>query len=627
MKRLKVLLTSAPTIDMEAFDKNINQIKGYVLYPPISLTTIAGSVLKKVENVQIEILDIEFDIMKHFKENPESKLQPRDMMKDLLASKVNEFKPDVVGISVLFSRSHSNIYSIANIVKEKNSSIQVVVGGNHATFAYKKILQECLNIDLVFLYEGDETFPSYLEHLKGNTKFEDLKGIAWRDKITKAPIISQHAPLIENLDPIPIPAWDLIPLKEYQKYGRMGPIQRYGDDNLPTYAMQSVRGCVASCTFCSVRSFYGKGVRAISAERFLSEIDYLYNVLGIRQLQIVDDDFTFDKERTLKICNGLIKRNYDLIWILENGIRLGTLNDEIIHALVASKCQVIYVGVESGNDKTLAMCRKPLSVNMLYRKAELLRKYPELYVTGNYMVGFAWENNDEMINTFKVAEEIGFDWNNFSVVQPLPGTPLFQDMDKVEQENFDFDSIITSPFQTYSKKPVAGLLSSPSSKKDKNDDVNKIKNHLEKEMGAALMNPNSHEKNIKSDAVSQVSLIKDLEINFLKNKNLNGRNVDRAIRDFKGTLRFIEKGHAIAHFCLAKAYKYKNDVKSAKFHMQSVFDILTHPTKKKRAKSEKYWAEYFNDLIPREELDNLFSFSDMKHLRHNVSGVFRELHL
>ena len=65
MKRLKVLLTSAPTIDMEAFDKNINQIKGYVLYPPISLTTIAGSVLKKVENVQIEILDIEFDIMKH----------------------------------------------------------------------------------------------------------------------------------------------------------------------------------------------------------------------------------------------------------------------------------------------------------------------------------------------------------------------------------------------------------------------------------------------------------------------------------------------------------------------------------------------------------------------------------
>ena len=61
--------------------------------------------------------------------------------------------------------------------------------------------------------------------------------------------------------------------------------------------------------------------------------------------------------------------------------------------------------------------------------------------------------------------------------------------------------------------------------------------------------------------------------------------------------------------------------------MKSVFDILTHPTKKKRAKSEKNWAEYFNDLISREELDDLFSFSDMKHLRHNVSGVFRELHL
>ena len=53
MKKLKVLLTSAPSIDMEAFDKKLNEIKGYVLYPPISLTTIAGSVLNKVDNVQI----------------------------------------------------------------------------------------------------------------------------------------------------------------------------------------------------------------------------------------------------------------------------------------------------------------------------------------------------------------------------------------------------------------------------------------------------------------------------------------------------------------------------------------------------------------------------------------------
>ena len=208
---------------------------------------------------------------------------------------------------------------------------------------------------------------------------------------------------------------------------------------MPSYIIQTVRGCVASCSFCSVRNYYGKGVRAYSAKRVLEEIDYAYNDLGIKQLELLDDDFSFDKERTIEICNGLIKRNYDLIWILENGIRLGTLNEEIIHALVAAKCQVIYVGVESGNDKTLAMCRKPLSVNMLYKKAELLRKYPELYVTGNYMVGFAWENKNEMMNTFKVAEEIGFDWNNCSVGQPLPGTPLFQDMDKYEQENFDFD--------------------------------------------------------------------------------------------------------------------------------------------------------------------------------------------
>ena len=108
MKKLKVLLTNAPSIDLESFDRDHNKIKAYVLYPPIQLTTIAASVLKKTNDVEIEILDLEFHIMKYFKENEKSELGTEDFMKKILVDKIDEFQPDLVGISILFSRSHSS---------------------------------------------------------------------------------------------------------------------------------------------------------------------------------------------------------------------------------------------------------------------------------------------------------------------------------------------------------------------------------------------------------------------------------------------------------------------------------------------------------------------------------------
>ena len=73
---------------------------------------------------------------------------------------------------------------------------------------------------------------------------------------------------------------------DYQKYGNVANIQRWGDENRPTYTMQTVRGCVAACTFCTVRSFYGKGVRSKSAQKVLDEFDYAYNELGLKQVEL-----------------------------------------------------------------------------------------------------------------------------------------------------------------------------------------------------------------------------------------------------------------------------------------------------------------------------------------------------
>ena len=591
MKKLKVLLTNVPSFNLEGFDRSHNKIKGYMLYPPIQLATIAANTLKQVQDVEIKILDLDYEILKFFKENENSPLSTVEFFKQKVTEGVKEFQPDLVGISVIFSRSHSNSFLIADIVKKINKNTKVVCGGNHATFVHKRMLQECTNIDFIFLYEADSTFPQFLTYLQGKTDFSDLKGIAWLDKKTNETKISKYAPLIENLDELPIPKWSLVNITKYQQYGRFGATQRFGSEKLATYTIQTVRGCVAACTFCSVRSFYGKGVRSYSPERVLKEIDHLYNDLGIKQLQIVDDDFTYDRKRTLDVCNGLIKRNYNLTWSLANGIRLGTINDEIMDAMVKAGCRIISVGIESGNDKTLAIVRKPLSIKMLYEKTKIIKKHADLYVIGNFIIGFPWENKEDTMNTFKVAEDISYDWSGFNVYQPLAGTPLFQNMDKVEQETFNFDAVT---FRSHVEKDE-------NRKRVTNPIFEKEINQIDNQMEHILMHTDEkeeHEKSMNSaDITTQMAFQKDLQINFVNNPNFNGRNVDRAISDFEGILRFIEKDHAFAHYGLAKAYKEKNNYKMVEQHLQSINRIIS--------KENNKWKDNFEKLIPKENLKQI----------------------
>lgn len=601
MKKLKVLLTNAPKFSLKEFSKKTNLIRSYTLYPPIQLATIAGATMKKVEDVEIEILDIEYEIMKYFKENEKSKYSADEYMKKILNAKLDSYKPDLVGITVVFSPSHTNTFIIANLVKEKNSNIKVVCGGNHATFAYKRMLNECSNLDFVFLYEGDNTFPLFINYLNGKIKFEELRGIAWLDKDSNEPKLSPYAPMIEDLDKLPIPSWDKIPLKEYQKYGRMGNIQRYGNEDLPSYVMQTVRGCVASCTFCSVRNFYGKGVRSLSADRVLKEIDHLYNDLGITQLEIMDDDFTYDKKRTLEICNGLAKRNYDLQWNLKNGVRLGTLNDEVVGALVSAKCRLISIGAESGNDSTLAIVRKPLSVKMLFEKSQIFHKHPDLYVVGNWIVGFPWEDWNDILNTFKVCKEVSFDWNNMFKFQPLAGTPEFNKLDQKSQETFDFDALEYNPVLRHHKE-------------DKY--LNELKNTDKTVSGEDEL----------ARKISELVYLKNLEINMLDNKNLHGKkidswvetkngklhynhkvpqNLDRAIKDFEMIVGSIKRDHAVAYYSLAKAYRYKGEEKLVQKNLNKVQEILTDPR-------NIDWINYFNKLVPQNELAGLKYWPQVK---------------
>jgi radical SAM superfamily enzyme YgiQ (UPF0313 family) len=172
--------------------------------------------------------------------------------------------------------------------------------------------------------------------------------------------------LIGFFENLPIPAWDLVDTGNYHTVSKLCVLKNVLDEIAPTAIVQTLRGCVARCTFCSVRNFNGLGIRARTTKDVVDEIELLVKDYGVKYLEVVDDDFTADLKRAIAICKEITKRKLDITWSLDNGIRLLTISEELAENLVASGCRMISVGVESGNKEILHQIKKPLTLPGLY---------------------------------------------------------------------------------------------------------------------------------------------------------------------------------------------------------------------------------------------------------------------
>ena len=140
---------------------------------------------------------------------------------------------------------------------------------------------------------GDYTWTKLIKNLfSDHGKPEDVPGLVRRDE--KKFIKNPMAPLIHDMDALPIPAWDLVPMEKYfdiamyhnpyVKSGRVG-------------CIMTSRGCPDRCYFCSSTVFFGHKFRQMSPERVGEMVDYLVEKFDIKELQIEDDNFAVNPVR------------------------------------------------------------------------------------------------------------------------------------------------------------------------------------------------------------------------------------------------------------------------------------------------------------------------------------------
>ncbi len=364
-----------------------------VTSPPLGLAYLA-SILR--EEHEVEIIDAIF-----------LDYTLADVKRRLEAS-----MPDVVGITSVTSTIY-NAYDVARVAKEVNRNCIVVVGGPHATFMAKQILEECPFIDIVVKGEGERTMKQLIDALNEGRNIKEIKGIAFR---TDSGIVDNvPMPLIKNLDEIPFPSRDLLPLEKYNV-------------NRTIYTtMITSRGCPFNCIFCSSARIFGNKWRGRSPENVVAEIKDIVDNYRIKNIEFLDDTFTLNKERVARICDNIIGNGLDVLWSASS--RVNIITKKLAEKMKRAGCQAIYLGIESGCQRILDTINKGISLEQT-RKAVKIVKKAGMQTAGSFIIGIPGETAECIKKTIKFAKNIGIDFAQFTVLTPYPGTAIFNIADK-----------------------------------------------------------------------------------------------------------------------------------------------------------------------------------------------------
>lgn len=269
---------------------------------------------------------------------------------------IKKFDPDAIGITATTPAIYE-AYNVAKIAKTINPDITTIIGGAHATFMAREVLEECPYLDIVVRGEGEETIQEVLHILEKKKDLSKISGITYRQngKI----IETEDRPLIKDLDTIPFPSYDLLPKLESNgvKYG----------------VMMTSRGCPFKCTFCSSSLLGQKRWRGRSADNVVEEIQFLES-RGIKEIEFLDDTFTLNSQRVIDICDRIKEEKIDLSWSCSS--RVNTIDKEMAEKMKEVRCHTIFFGVESGTDWVM----KILDISTEKLKEMFTRAYLKFYL-------------------------------------------------------------------------------------------------------------------------------------------------------------------------------------------------------------------------------------------------------
>ncbi len=378
--------------------------KGYDLnyVVPLSLAYLKSNIGDKHE---VQILDCSLNTNNTIKLN----------------SFVKNYQPDLVGVSC-WSTVFLEGCMLLKEVKQIDDKIITIMGGSHVTTSPDNAIKK-REIDYVLTGESEFSFPMLIDELsKKSPNLLNIPGLVY---ISEKRVKKNQRYIEHNLDKIQLPDYDSINFNSYLDKG-----YRFNTAHKKNAPVWVTRGCPYICDFCSAPLQNGRIVRKHSITYMIKWIKYLYFKKGIRHINIIDDNFTFDMEYAKKFCRAVIKLNLkNLSFGTPNGIRMKRLDDELLRLMKKARWENIVIAPESGSEKTLKRMKKNIDPKNVPKIVDKIKKVG-FKVHGFFIIGYPGETEEDIKKTIELLRKCKFNFFFLNNFQPIPGTPIYDELVK-----------------------------------------------------------------------------------------------------------------------------------------------------------------------------------------------------
>ncbi|MCK4257427.1 MAG: radical SAM protein [Halanaerobiales bacterium] len=326
--------------------------------------------------------------------------------------KENEF--DVVGISVIGGYyQYHKLLKISEAINSIPNRPFYMIGG-HGPVPEPEYFLKKTNADTVIIGEGEITVVNLMDAIENNKDLSTIKGIAFlkNGKLVQ----TERQELIEDIDTIAFPAWDLFPM-DYYSLLRMPHIKN-SDRCMPVL---SARGCPFKCNFCYRMD---PGIRLRSPENIIEEIRILKEKYQISYIAFSDELLMSSPDRTRYLCEEIIKADLNIKW--ECNGRLNFATPDVLEIMKKAGCVFINYGIECMDDKILRVMNKNLTVKQIIKGIEATL---EVGISPGFNIIYG--NIGENAETLQQGVDFLLKYDDHSQmrtirpVTPYPGSPLY----------------------------------------------------------------------------------------------------------------------------------------------------------------------------------------------------------
>jgi len=429
VKKSRVLLCAPNLLVNEG---ELNRIE-----PPLGLLLFAPLLINAGHEVLIKDFALEgWDIEKLI--DSKNKRYLKGQTDEYIAKTISDFNPGIIGISVLYSSLIDSAKDVARIAKKVNPNIKVIVGGNCISnsvvdYKYAKAGPGMGLPDYITHFEGEDfdyamtgeaeyPFLNFVNAISNNHDASNIPGLIIKTGPKKYRI--NPSSVLNDLNRLPRPARHLVDMEAYFKIGHFHSSKSRSKRVL---SVMCSRGCPEKCTFCTTPEVYGNLTRWRSTEHIMDEIRNDVKEFNIGEIQFNDDTLTVNKNNLYALCKELDK--IGLPWCTPNGTKVNYHLKEqydMYKAMHDSGAYQITLACESGVQRVLdKIINKRLPVETIMPAIERAKR-AGLLVHTFWILGFPGETREEMQQTIDFALQCGADSFSFSILAPLPGTPIYR---------------------------------------------------------------------------------------------------------------------------------------------------------------------------------------------------------